>query len=315
MIEPSNSLQGSLRRVAVLLVGLAVVGPSLAACDALPGLTSAAALARKGNAKACTHRDTEELVIHAVRGNGNHDVTAEEERSLKVSLSRTVMLEVDPGVSVTCETQVSITGKADSSFTYMVVPEAQGSGVQIRWPERSDAPAVYDWAWDDWKHREAADAAAEESSSVPVQPAQLATDRAYEEPATNSPHPKPAQSASAGLSPLRPIGRPNPAPPVSQETRSATPVVTNPVWLAHPRATMPQAALDADVNGRAQVQCDVTTEGMLRNCQALSEGPVGYGFGRAAVEAAEASGRLRPRLVDGEPTPGKITFATRFSAE
>lgn len=314
MIKPSLSLRGPLRHAAGLLVGLAVVGPTLAGCDALPGLTSAGALARKGNAKACTHPDTVELVNKAIRGNGDHEISPAELEHFHVELSGTVMLEADKGVSVTCETQVAITGKRDSSFTYMVIPEAQGSGVQIRWSDQSDTLGLYNWAWYLWDRRQNSDAP-DEGSSAPTELTQLATEPNYEEPATNSPHPEPAQPASSGLSASQPTNRSNFAPVVSENTRSQTPVVTNPVWLSHPRATMPQAALDADVNGRAEVQCDVTTEGALRSCQALSEWPVGYGFGRAAVEAAEASGRLRPRLVDGEPTPGKIAFATRFSAE
>ncbi|MBN8552239.1 MAG: energy transducer TonB [Caulobacterales bacterium] len=61
--------------------------------------------------------------------------------------------------------------------------------------------------------------------------------------------------------------------------------LTNPAWLAAPtRAQMDAAFPDPDRGneGRAVLDCGISTDGELQNCRTLSEVPRGRGFGRAA---------------------------------
>ena len=142
-------------RAGSLAMSLFILVPIISACDQVPGLSSAAALARKGDAKACTHQETVETAKAVIRGHPSREPSPEEIRALSVSLSGTVMLASDKGVSVTCETTVSITGRNDSTFTYMVVPAADGgSEIQIRLPSGgNEAIGTYSTAQADWERQ------------------------------------------------------------------------------------------------------------------------------------------------------------------
>nr|MEA2797268.1 periplasmic protein TonB [Phenylobacterium sp.] len=83
-----------------------------------------------------------------------------------------------------------------------------------------------------------------------------------------------------------------------------------PDWLAKPRAEdleafYPKAASGKRLEGRATIQCGINAEGLLVDCTAISEEPVGEGFGAAAVGMA-AKFKMRPMTKDGQPVAGGI---------
>lgn len=83
-----------------------------------------------------------------------------------------------------------------------------------------------------------------------------------------------------------------------------------PVYVPQPQ--YPRRAQTRGVGGYAVVSVTITTTGGVRDPQLLEEDPSGYGFGRAAVKAAEKL-KYNPRVVDGvaEEVPGvlyKFTF-------
>jgi TonB family protein len=98
------------------------------------------------------------------------------------------------------------------------------------------------------------------------------------------------------------------ADPPSPPPRAA--VITNPDWIRTPGPTSlsalyPVLAMRAHVGGAARLECVVTAEGLLVNCQVLSETPEGYGFGQAAINISSLF-RMRPQTRDGHPVGGAI---------
>lgn len=69
-----------------------------------------------------------------------------------------------------------------------------------------------------------------------------------------------------------------------------------PVFVPQPQ--FPRRAQDRGVSGYAVVEVTITTTGGVRDPQLIEEHPTGYGFGNAAVRAAERL-RYNPRMVDG----------------
>lgn len=83
-----------------------------------------------------------------------------------------------------------------------------------------------------------------------------------------------------------------------------------PVYVPQPQ--YPRRAQSRGVSGYAVVQVIITTSGAVRDPRLLEEYPENYGFGQAAVRAAEKL-KYNPRVVDGKPqeVPGvlyKFTF-------
>jgi TonB family protein len=64
----------------------------------------------------------------------------------------------------------------------------------------------------------------------------------------------------------------------------------------------PFAAMRANKEGKATVQCDVVSGARLANCRTLSETPPGWGFGAAAV--------ARLSSADFKPKPGQFAGKT-----
>jgi protein TonB len=83
-----------------------------------------------------------------------------------------------------------------------------------------------------------------------------------------------------------------------------------PVYVPQPQ--YPRRAQTRGVSGYAVVEVTITTSGAVRDPKLLEEYPEGYGFGRAALRAADKL-KYNPRVVDGTPVevPGvlyKFTF-------
>lgn len=82
----------------------------------------------------------------------------------------------------------------------------------------------------------------------------------------------------------------------------------NPDWIRKPSGqdlanVFPKAAIDKRVGGRAVIECQVTVEGFLETCKALSESPAGLGFGQAGLQLAPQF-RMSPKIRGGKAAPG-----------
>lgn len=83
-----------------------------------------------------------------------------------------------------------------------------------------------------------------------------------------------------------------------------------PVYIPQPQ--YPRRAQTRGVSGYAVVEVIITTTGSVRDPRLLEEYPENYGFGRAALKAADKL-KYNPRVIDGVPqeVPGvlyKFTF-------
>lgn len=74
----------------------------------------------------------------------------------------------------------------------------------------------------------------------------------------------------------------------------------------------PQAAADKGLSGRATISCYVRLDGTLRDCKVLSEKPVGFGFGEAAIELSQ-SFEMYPGIRDGVPQESTVRIPIAFS--
>lgn len=85
-------------------------------------------------------------------------------------------------------------------------------------------------------------------------------------------------------------------------------VITSPDWAAAPDAAAitrayPSLAADLGIEGYGTISCQITLEGRAADCEVLGESPAHWGFGAAAVKAAE-SFRFKPKTLDGAPVAG-----------
>ncbi len=83
-----------------------------------------------------------------------------------------------------------------------------------------------------------------------------------------------------------------------------------PVYVPQPQ--YPRRAQSRGTNGYAVIEVIITTTGGVRDPKLLEEYPTGYGFGRAAMKAANKL-KYNPRVIDGvaQEVPGvlyKFTF-------
>lgn len=102
--------------------------------------------------------------------------------------------------------------------------------------------------------------------------------------------------------------RPVPRPPA---------VITNPRWERRPSADQlmrayPRRALEAEVGGRASLNCLVQPNGRVADCNLTSETPGGYGFGQAA-QGLTRHFQISPRTVDGAAVGSRVNIAVRFN--
>lgn len=79
---------------------------------------------------------------------------------------------------------------------------------------------------------------------------------------------------------------------------------SDPTWLQAPRlqdirSVWPTEALRAGRGGRTVVNCLITEQGVLTDCQVVSETPEGFGFGAAAAILASQF-QMKPAMRDGK---------------
>ncbi len=96
------------------------------------------------------------------------------------------------------------------------------------------------------------------------------------------------------------------------------PETTNqPDWAEQPRASavfmaFPPEARRLRVSGRATIRCTVQLDGRLNDCVVISEAPLGWGFGQAALKMSKAF-RMKPRMDDGAPvSDASVTVPVGF---
>ncbi|MDG2521134.1 TonB family protein [Caulobacter segnis] len=101
-------------------------------------------------------------------------------------------------------------------------------------------------------------------------------------------------------------------------TRTATGEIRTTDWRRKPSAhdlqgVWPAAALKRGVGGKATIDCQVSTVGLLEKCKVKSEEPAGLGFGSAAL-ALSGAFEMQPRLENGTPTKSTVTIPIVFGA-
>jgi protein TonB len=85
-------------------------------------------------------------------------------------------------------------------------------------------------------------------------------------------------------------------------------VITSPDWLKRPSGedlanVYPERAQRMNVNGHAELDCVVTVQGAVANCQVVSESPADQQFGAAAMKLTRYF-KMRPQTRDGQPVGG-----------
>lgn len=93
------------------------------------------------------------------------------------------------------------------------------------------------------------------------------------------------------------------------------PVIRTVQWSRRPEiqaGDYPAQALQLGLSGRVVVRCTARSDGAPVNCRVVSEDPVGYGFGEAAVRIVER-GRLAPLTIDGAATNATFQVTIPFT--
>lgn len=130
-----------------------------------------------------------------------------------------------------------------------------------------------------------------------------------------------AKGETVADSPSISVLQPSPDP-VPEAAATPTPpqppaVITNPSWVRQPSEAQlmrayPDRALQADVGGRATLNCLVQPNGRVADCNLMAETPGGYGFGRAAQDLTRHF-QLNPRTVDGAAVGSRVNIGIRFT--
>ncbi|MCX7356581.1 MAG: TonB family protein [Alphaproteobacteria bacterium] len=89
--------------------------------------------------------------------------------------------------------------------------------------------------------------------------------------------------------------------------------ITNPRWLRQPRDLeiyYPSRALARDIPGQVVLDCMVDVAGAL-NCSVVSETPVNWGFGQAALRISRDY-RMVPAMREGQAVEGRYRMRVPF---
>lgn len=91
----------------------------------------------------------------------------------------------------------------------------------------------------------------------------------------------------------------------------------NPIRIVRPTrqemmAHYPPEALAQGVSGRATVQCEVNSAGLLDQCRVLEEDPAGYGFGQAGIQLAFEH-HVRPDAEGRFPVGRRVSVPVDFA--
>jgi TonB family protein len=100
----------------------------------------------------------------------------------------------------------------------------------------------------------------------------------------------------------------SPGPIVSANQPLSPAMLTSPAWRSKPSGedlarVYPFVAQQRNQEGKAIMNCKVTTEGGLTDCTIISETPSGLGFGDATLRLAKYF-KLSPTTADGKPVGG-----------
>jgi TonB family protein len=152
-----------------------------------------------------------------------------------------------------------------------------------------------------WRGDEAAWARAEAAVSL------TEAEEPYDDPYYSPPR-SPANSLSGavgqGAGSNRPVGPPG---------------IIKPDWIRKPSGeavnrAYPERALREGVSGRVSLRCTVNADGTVSGCQPVSENPVDYGFGDAAIRLSKQF-KMKPQTIDGMPVDGAVVvIPLAFSA-
>lgn len=302
----------------------AALGLLLAAggCENTIFQSSPQALVIKGDPKACTHPATRALVEQVIRGASDRVVSPDEFVSVPITFGTTLMASAEPGVNVTCHTDMVIGENSSTSLIYIVVPSADNDqDIGIQWSNEMEnypyALAKYRNAQSDWQRGLNEQRAALDSSRRAI------LESENEIPNTGPVGPQPP-------SPSRPAARTTEAPrkpslsdvpdppkadaPAPRVAPTEQPTARNPSWSRQPSVEYPEAATGLGITGSVVLDCAASATGQLSSCNVISETPRGYGFGAAAVAGARRA-RVRPREQDGEATESRVRFSLRFSEQ
>ena len=114
-----------------------------------------------------------------------------------------------------------------------------------------------------------------------------------------------------------------PARAQTPERRGMLPIegaITHPDWTHIPsgddvNTVYPAVASSLRASGRAEMQCEVRTDGKVENCVVVEETPPGLGFGEAALKLSDKF-EMRPELIDGKAVGGaKVNIPIRFKMD
>ena len=92
--------------------------------------------------------------------------------------------------------------------------------------------------------------------------------------------------------------------------------LTRPDWVRRPTGddvarVYPMGAQLRDLNGKAEMTCQVAADGRLHDCKVVSEAPAGFGFGEATLRLARYF-QIRPGSTPGALEGAQVNIPVQF---